>query len=182
MGYSKYAIWWFKSSLGLNQSLSPNPEHAKERDAILSASTQSMFITLIIMDALMVCWGNMLYWVMSWRRGLVVKALGWQSFHRQFDPYLRASMVAPLWCSLGHRSRTDGKMLRSRLFFIAQAVVQKILCLHFLETPFITQAEHFCKNASSNNNRSKLNNWFNHIRQINIQIAEQIKDLDGLFR
>ncbi len=43
-------------------------------------------------------------------RGLMVKASGWQSFDRQFDPYLRAIKVAPLWCSLGCRSESDGRI------------------------------------------------------------------------
>ncbi len=34
-------------------------------------------------------------------------ALGWQSFDRQFEPYLRAFIAAPLWCGLGCSSRTD---------------------------------------------------------------------------
>ncbi len=33
-------------------------------------------------------------------RGLMVKASGWQSLDRQFEPYLRAFMAAPLWCGL----------------------------------------------------------------------------------
>ncbi len=41
-------------------------------------------------------------------RGLVVKASGWQSFGRQFEPCLRAFMPAPVWCGLGCRCRTDG--------------------------------------------------------------------------
>ncbi len=43
-------------------------------------------------------------------RGLMVKASGWQSFDRQFDPYPRAIKVAPLWCSLGCRSESDGRI------------------------------------------------------------------------
>ena len=31
--------------------------------------------------------------------GLMVKALSWQSFDRQFEPHPRAIKVAPLWCS-----------------------------------------------------------------------------------
>ncbi len=48
------------------------------------------------------------------RRGLasvppvtVVKAAGWPSLDRQFEPYLRAHTVAPPWCGLGCRSRTS---------------------------------------------------------------------------
>jgi hypothetical protein len=33
--------------------------------------------------------------------GLVVKAAGWLSLDRQFEPYLRAHTVAPSWCGLG---------------------------------------------------------------------------------
>jgi hypothetical protein len=40
------------------------------------------------------------------RRGLVVKAAGWLSLDRQFEPYPRANTVAPSWCGLGCRSRT----------------------------------------------------------------------------
>ncbi len=29
-----------------------------------------------------------------------VKAAGWQSFGRQFEPYLRVIMVASLWCGM----------------------------------------------------------------------------------
>ena len=43
-------------------------------------------------------------------RGLMVMASGWQSFDRQFEPYLRAFMAAPLRCGLGCRSRTDGRI------------------------------------------------------------------------
>ncbi len=32
------------------------------------------------------------------RRGLVVKAAGWLSLDLQFEPYLRANLVAPSWC------------------------------------------------------------------------------------
>jgi hypothetical protein len=49
-------------------------------------------------------------------RGLMVKASGWQLFDRQFQPCLRAIMAAPLWCGLGCRSRTDGRIHRSRFF------------------------------------------------------------------
>jgi hypothetical protein len=34
----------------------------------------------------------------------MVKASSWQSFDRQFEPYLRAIMAAPLWCGLGCRN------------------------------------------------------------------------------
>jgi hypothetical protein len=47
-------------------------------------------------------------------RGLMVKASGWQSFDRQFEPCLRAFMAAPLRCGLGWRSRTGGGIHRSR--------------------------------------------------------------------
>ncbi len=40
----------------------------------------------------------------------MVKASGWQSFDRQFDPYPRAIKVAPLWCSLGCCSESDGRI------------------------------------------------------------------------
>ncbi len=40
------------------------------------------------------------------RRGLVVKAAGWLSLDRQFEPYPRVNTVAPSWCGLGCRSRT----------------------------------------------------------------------------
>ncbi len=43
-------------------------------------------------------------------RGLMVKASGWQSFDRQFDPYPRVIKVAPLRCSLGCRSESDGRI------------------------------------------------------------------------
>ncbi len=43
-------------------------------------------------------------------RGLMVMASGWQSFDRQFKPYLRTFMAAPLRCGLGCRSRTDGRI------------------------------------------------------------------------
>jgi hypothetical protein len=36
-------------------------------------------------------------------RGLMVKASGWQSFDRQFDPYPRAKKVALLWCRMPFR-------------------------------------------------------------------------------
>ena len=49
-------------------------------------------------------------------RGLMVMASGWQSFDRQFEPYLRAFMAAPLRCGLGCRSRTDGRIHRSWIF------------------------------------------------------------------
>ena len=41
-------------------------------------------------------------------RGRMVKASGWRSFDRQFEPYPRAIKAAPLWCSLGCRSKSDG--------------------------------------------------------------------------
>ncbi len=41
------------------------------------------------------------------RRGHVVKAAGWLSLDRQFEPYPRANSVAPSWCGLGCRSRTS---------------------------------------------------------------------------
>jgi hypothetical protein len=44
--------------------------------------------------------------VVKGRRGLVVKAAGWLSLDRQFEPYPRANTVAPSWCGLGCRSRT----------------------------------------------------------------------------
>ncbi len=52
---------------------------------------------------------------MSGCRGLImmVKALVWQSFDRQFESYLRAFMAAPLWCCLGCHSRIDGRIHRS---------------------------------------------------------------------
>jgi hypothetical protein len=40
---------------------------------------------------------------------LMVKASGWQSFDRHFEPYPRAIKVAPLWCSVGSRSESDGR-------------------------------------------------------------------------
>ncbi len=46
------------------------------------------------------------HWLYFGRRGLVVKAAGWLSLDRQFEPYLRAYTVAPSWCGLGCRSRT----------------------------------------------------------------------------
>ncbi len=39
-------------------------------------------------------------------QNIVVKAAGWLSLDRQFEPYPRANMVAPSWCGLGCRSRT----------------------------------------------------------------------------
>ncbi len=47
-----------------------------------------------------------LWYSLQGRRGLVVKAAGWLSLDRQFEPYPRANMVAPSWCGLGCRSRT----------------------------------------------------------------------------
>ena len=51
------------------------------------------------------------------RRGLVVKAAGWLSLDRQFEPYPRANTVAPSWCGLGCRSRTLMVEYISPLFF-----------------------------------------------------------------
>ncbi len=50
------------------------------------------------------------YYIYQGCRGLMVKASGWQSFDRQFDPYPCAIKVAPLWCSLGCRSESDGRI------------------------------------------------------------------------
>ncbi len=47
----------------------------------------------------------------------MVKASGWQSFDRQFDPYLRAFVAAPLRCGLGCSSRTDGRIHRFRCLY-----------------------------------------------------------------
>ncbi len=52
------------------------------------------------------------------RRGLVVKAAGWLSLDRQFEPYLRANTVAPSWCGLGCRSRTLMVQYISPQFFL----------------------------------------------------------------
>ena len=41
--------------------------------------------------------------------GLVVKAWGWQSFDRQFEPNLHVFMVTPKWCGLGYRSQADAR-------------------------------------------------------------------------
>jgi hypothetical protein len=55
------------------------------------------------------------------RRGLasVVKAAGWLSLDRQFEPYPRAITVAPSWCGLGCRSRTLMVEYISPWFFIS---------------------------------------------------------------
>jgi hypothetical protein len=80
----------------------------------------------------------MVYAVISWPsldcplegcRGLMVMASGWQSFDRQYEPYLRAFMAAPLRCGLGCRSRTDGRIHRSWIF-----------CPLDLMRPFVTGA------------------------------------------
>jgi hypothetical protein len=42
-------------------------------------------------------------------RGRIVKASG-LSFDRQFEPYPRAIKAAPVWCSLGCRSESDGRI------------------------------------------------------------------------
>jgi hypothetical protein len=48
---------------------------------------------------------------------LMVKASGWQSFGRLFEPYLCTFMAASLWCGLGGRSRTDFRRHWSRFIF-----------------------------------------------------------------
>jgi hypothetical protein len=63
-------------------------------------------------------------------RGLMVMASGWQSFDRQFEPYLLAIMAAPLRCGLGCRSRTDGRIHRSWFFWIQQSVATKRPPMH----------------------------------------------------
>ena len=50
--------------------------------------------------------------------GLMVKTFGWQSFDRQFVPYPRSIKVGPLWCSLGCRSRSDGRIHHSRTILL----------------------------------------------------------------
>ncbi len=42
--------------------------------------------------------------------GRMVKASGWRLFDCQFEPYPRAKKAAPLWCSLGCRSESDGRI------------------------------------------------------------------------
>ncbi len=59
------------------------------------------------------------------RRGLVIKAAGWLSLDRQFEPYPRANTVAPSWCGLGCRSRTLMVEYISPLFSIFL-----LLCIH----------------------------------------------------
>jgi hypothetical protein len=61
----------------------------------------------------------------------MVMASGWQSFDRQFEPYLRAFMAAPLRCGLGCRSRTDGRIHRSWILFLpTKGCTLRLTCPH----------------------------------------------------